>query len=64
MVKYMLKNNFYKSSDILNNAFTNRMNSYFNPYEYNLESTNKNNINSDISSMKSKSHLERKRIKK
>lgn len=64
MVNYMLKNNFYKSSDILNNDFANRMNSYFNPYEYNLEGNMKNNINSDLMSMKSKSHIEKKRIKK
>ena len=65
MVNYMLKNNtIYKSSDILNECFVNRMNSYFNPYEYNLESNIKNNLNNDLVSMKSKSHNERNKIKK
>ena len=65
MVNYMLKNNnVYKSSDIVNDNFINRMNSYFNPYEYNLDSNLKNNINNDLISMKSKSHSERNKIKK
>ena len=60
----MLNNNLYKSSDILNESFINKMNSYFNPYEYNFESTLKNNTNMDKVVMKSKSHLDRKQIKK
>lgn len=57
-------NNFYKSSDISNDDYMNRMNTYFNPYEYNLESNNKNILNSDLSNLKSKSHIERIRRKK
>jgi len=65
MVEYMLKgNNLYKDSDILDESFKSRMNSYFNPYEYNLDSTMKNDINMDMNLMKSKSHLNRKQIKK
>lgn len=52
-------NNFYKSSDITNNDYISRMNSYFNPYEYNLESNNKNIQNTDLILLKSKSHTER-----
>lgn len=57
-------NNYYKSSDITNNDYINRMNTYFNPYEYNLESNNKNMQNSDLINIKSKLHNERKRRKK
>lgn len=57
-------NNFYKSSDITNNDYINKMNSYFNPYEYNLESNNKNIQNTDLILLKSKSHTERIRRKK
>ena len=65
MVNSMLKNNnIYKSSDILKDDFVSRMNSYFNPYEYNFDSNNKNNLNNDINMMKSKSHLERNKTKK
>ena len=60
----MLRNNVYKSCDIMDNNYINRMNSYFNPYEYNLESNLKNEINSDLISMKSKEHIERKQIKR
>ena len=58
------KNSFYKGQDILNECFKVRMNNYFNPYEYNFESNIKDNENSDITSQKSKSHIERKQIKK
>ena len=58
------KNSFYKGQDILNESFIVRMNNYFNPYEYNFESNIKDNENSDITSQKSKSHIERKQIKK
>jgi len=59
----MINNNFYKSNDILNDSFRNRMNSYFNPYEYNLESNIKNNINMDLYVMKTKNHIDRKKLK-
>jgi len=58
MVIVVLKNN--KSSNILNDSFKERMNSYFNPYEYDFDFIN-NAFNSDIIAMKSKSHNERKR---
>ena len=60
----MLNKKTYKNIDITDNSFKNRMNSYFNPYEYNFESTLKNNTNMDKVVMKSKSHLDRKQIKK
>ena len=60
----MLKNNYYKNNDILDDSFKNRMNSYFNPYEYNWDSNIKNNINYDLQVMKSKNHNNRKKIKK
>ncbi len=57
MVKVMLnKNSYYKSSDLLNEEYTSRMNSYFNPYGYNLESNLKDNVNQDIVKMRSKRH--------
>lgn len=58
------KNSFYKGQDILNESFRVRMNNYFNPYEYNFESNIKDNENNDVTSQKSKSHIERKQIKK
>jgi len=60
----MLNKNIYKNVDISDNSYRNRMNSYFNPYEYNFESVIKNNINMDECMMKSKSHIERKNRKK
>ena len=61
----MLRNNsFYKSSDILNDNYKNRMNSYFNPYEYNIESNERDAINQDKLAMKSKSHIIRKNKQK
>ena len=57
------KNSFYKGIDLLNDNNRERMNNYFNPYEYNFESNNKDEINSDITCQKSKSHNERKQIK-
>lgn len=59
----MLNNNFYKSSDILNDNYRNRMNSYFNPYEYNIESNLKNNNNMDLFAMRTKNHTDRKKLK-
>lgn len=59
----MLKNNYYKNCDILDDSFRNRMNSYFNPYEYNFDSNIKNNINSDLVVMKSKNHNDRRKTK-
>lgn len=65
MVKDMLKNNsFYKGQDILNENFRVRMNNYFNPYEYNFESNLKDKENSDVINQKSKSHFDRKALKK
>ena len=65
MVKYMLKNsNIYKSNDILDDSFKNKMNSFFNPYEYNFESNIKNEVNMDINLLKTKSHIDRKQTKK
>ena len=60
----MLKNNnLYKSSNILDDSFKNRMNSYFNPYEFNLDSNLKMELNMDKNLFKSKSH-NRKNLKK
>lgn len=65
MVKIMIRNNnFYKSSDFLKDDFKSIMNSYFNPYEYNLESNYNHEYNSDQVAMKSKSHIDRKVTKK
>ena len=52
----MLNKSVYKNIDISDNSYKNKMNSYFNPYEYNFESNMKNNINMDEYMMKSKSH--------
>jgi len=60
----MLNKNVYKNIDISDNSYRNKMNSYFNPYEYNFESNIKNNINMDEYVMKSKSHEIRKINKK
>ena len=54
------KYSYYKSYDYLDDSYINRMNNYFNPYEYNIESNIKDNINSDIKASKSKSHIDRK----
>ena len=60
----MLKNNnLYKSSNILDDSFKNRMNTYFNPYEFNLDSNLKMELNMDKNLFKSKSH-NRKNLKK
>ena len=65
MVIYVIRNNrFYKSSDILNESYKERMNNYFNPYEYNLESNLKDLGNTDHLVMKSKNHEIRNKIKK
>ena len=58
----MLKNNYYKSSE-LEDDFMSRMKSYFNPYEYNLDSSYKNN-QKELEVMKSKIHNNRKNINK
>lgn len=52
----MLNKSVYKNIDISDNSYKNKINSYFNPYEYNFESNMKNNINMDEYMMKSKSH--------
>ncbi len=63
MVRDMLKNKqIYKGSDFLNNNFKERMNNYFNPYEYNFESNLKEYKNLEYN-FKSKSHEIRKKIK-
>ena len=65
MVNGMLKNNsYYKSQDLLNSNYKNVMNNYFNPYEYNFESNLKDKENSDVIYQKSKSHNDRKVIRK
>ena len=65
MVKDMINNNsYYKGQDILENNYRMRMKSYFNPYEYNIESNLKDIKNSDILNQKSKSHIERNIVKK
>ena len=43
-----------KASDFLNMAYQERMNAYFNPYEYNLESNIDWEVNRDILVCKSK----------
>ena len=60
----MLNKSVYKNIDISDNSYRNKMNSYFNPYEYNFEISIKNNINTDEYMMKSKSHEIRKINKK
>lgn len=57
-------NNFYKSVDITDDNYISRMNNYFNPYEYNFESNNKNIQNNDLNNLKSKLHSERNKRKK
>ena len=60
----MISNNdIYKSSDFLKEDFKSVMNSYFNPFEYNLESNLNYEINTDKIMMKSKNHLIRKNVK-
>ena len=64
MVKKMIKNGkLYKGCDILNNSYNEKINSYFDPFEFNLEKSD-SNFNSDLQMMKSKSHSERKIVKK
>ena len=61
----MLKNNrFCKGQNILDNSFKERMNNFFNPYEYKLESDLKDRKNHDLECMKTKNHEERKQLKK
>ncbi len=64
MVSIMLKNNsYYKNFDFLNENYSTKMHNYFNPYEYNFESSIKDQQNSDFVSMKTKSHQDRKNKK-
>ena len=64
MVKIMIRNNnFNKCSDFLKDDFKSIMDSYFNPFEYNLESNYNHEFNSDKIAMKSKNHQVRKNIK-
>lgn len=59
----MIRNsNFNKCSDFLKNDFKEVMNSYFNPFEFNLESNYNYELNSDKMAMRSKNHAERKKI--
>ena len=55
---------FYKSNNILNETYRNRIFNYFNPYGYNLESNLKDRENTDITYQKSRSHTNRNNIKK
>ena len=57
-------NSYYKSSDLLDNSFKGRMNSFFNPYGYNFESNQKDLENKEKEAFKSKSHNERSKMKK
>ena len=57
-------NNFYRGNDLLEDSFKEMLKNYFNPYEYNIESSKRNQKNSDILCMKSKSHSVRNEIKK
>ena len=60
----MISNNdIYKGSDFLKEDFKSVMNSYFNPFEYNLESNLNYEINTDKMLMKSKNHPIRKNVK-
>ena len=61
----MIRNNsFYKGKDILNENNREKLFNYFNPYEYNFESNLKDMSNSDTNALKSKSHYDRKTMKK
>ncbi len=61
----MIRNNSVKkNSDFLKDDFKSVMDSYFNPYEYNLESNTNYDINKDQIAMKSKSHSERNLTKR
>ena len=55
---------FYKSSDFLNEDNKYKMDNYFNPYEYNLESSLKDQENGDLKNLKSKAHEIRNVTKK
>ena len=56
----MLKNyRFMRGQNILDNTYKGRMNNYFNPFEYNLESEYRDRGNSDITSRKTTAHEER-----
>jgi hypothetical protein len=52
---------YYKSYDFLNNNKRYKLRQYFNPYEYNIESTYKDNINYDINKRYSVNHNEENR---
>ena len=54
---------YSKGQDFLNDSFKERMQNYFNPYEYNFESNFKDRPNYDIA-RKSQSHSARNIIKK
>jgi len=61
----MIRNNsFYKGQDVLSENYREKIQGYFNPYEYNIESNLKDKVNSDIICQKSKSHTDRKIMKK
>ena len=64
MVNIMLNKKVYKNVDISDNSYINIMNSYFNPYEYNFESNLKDQSHKDLENFKTKSHIERNRLKK
>ena len=60
----MLKNyRFIRGQNILDNSYKGRMNNYFNPFEYNLESELKDKENSDLNKRRTNSHEIRKNSK-
>ena len=60
----MLKNyRFIRGQNILDNSYKGRMNNYFNPFEYNLESELKDKGNNDINKKRTNSHEIRKNSK-
>lgn len=62
MVNIMF-NSKHKCIDIDDNSFINRMNSYCNPYEFNLERQMKDNKTIEQAVLKTKTHSDRQ-IKK
>ena len=58
------RHSFYKSSNITNKNNRYRLHTYFNPYEYNLESNNKDKDNNDLACQYSKAHENRGELRK
>lgn len=50
-------------NNLLDENYKDRLNNYFNPYNFNFDG-NVNKVNNDISCMKTKSHINRKRVNK